>query len=112
MRQFRLMLIAFAMTMVSTYANTSSITDGKKQPVSVEIQKMLSDSGLSFEEEFTVTVYFKVSEDQKIEIKGVQSSNERVNEFLKKRLQNQKLHGDNWMTDKTYELPVRVQPVR
>ncbi|GAB2774451.1 hypothetical protein [Salinimicrobium soli] len=109
MRHFKLMLIAFAMTMVSAYANNDY---GKKQPVSAEIQKMLTDSDLSFDENFTVTIYFKVSDDHRIEVQAVQSPNEEVNEFLQKRLQNQKLHGANWNSEKVYELPVRVQAVR
>ena len=113
MRHLNLMLVVFAITLgTSAFANPINEDKVKREPVSVEIQKMLEDSNLIVEEEFLVTVIFKVTQDRRIEIQTVRSENEEVNDFLKSRLQHQKLHGENWFTQKIYELPVKVQAMK
>ena len=110
MRTFKLFFAALALMLTtSTFANFSYDLETKKGSITYEIEKMLKDSGLIIEEEFTVRVIFKVNEDRRIEIQSVKSPNEEVNEFLQKRLHNQKLHGNGWFTEKIYELPVKVQ---
>lgn len=111
MKTLKMLLVAFAITMSSTtYANSPEA--GRTSGVSGEIQKMISESDLTIEENFTVTVIFKVNEDKKIEIRSISSPNEEVNEFLRKRLENQKLYGALWSCDKIYELPVKVESRR
>lgn len=113
MKRLKFLLVAFAITLsTASFANTVKEEGPSREPVSAEIQKMLSDSNLIIENEFVVTVIFKVTEDRKINVQSVKSENEEVNEFLRKRLQNQKLHGDNWFTEKIYELPVKVQAIK
>ena len=110
MRNIRLFFAAFALMLTtSTFANPGYDTEPRRSSVTYEIQKMLKDSGLIIEEEITVTVIFQLNEEHKIEIKSVRSNNEEVNEFLRERLNNQKLHGAGWFTEKIYELPVKVQ---
>lgn len=111
MKRFRLFLAAFALTVsTAAFANVnSSFEDGS---ISAQIEQMLSHSDLIIEDNFTVTVIFKVTENRKIEIRSIDSPNAEVNEFLKKRLENQKLYGNSWDMDKIYELPVKVQAVR
>ncbi len=113
MKNFRLFFAAFALMLTtSTFANPAFYPETNRGSITYEIEKMLKDSGLIIEEEFTVTVLFKVNEDHKIVIHAVKSPNEEVNEFLQKRLDNRKLHGDGWSVDKYYELPVKVQSRR
>ena len=113
MKSFKFMLVAFAITLsTASFANPVKEEGAKKEPVSTEIQKMLSDSNLIIEKEIMVTIIFKVTGDKRIDVHLVKSENEEVNEFLQKRLQNQKLHGDNWFTEKVYELPVKVQTLK
>lgn len=113
MRHFRFLLAAFALMLTtSTFANLNSDYEAKKGTISYEIEKMLKDSDLIIEENFTVRVLFKVTEDKRIIIQKISSPNEEVNEFLMKRLNNQRLHGSSWFVDKIYELPVKVQSRR
>ena len=111
MKTLKLLLVAFAITLSSTaFANTFG---GSKTPgVSGEIQKMISQSNLVVEENFTVTVFFKVTSDKRIQIRSISSPNAEVNAFLKERLENQKLNGASWTADKLYELPVKVESRR
>lgn len=113
MRHFKLLLAAFALMLTtSTFAGTTLDFESNRGGITFEIEKMLKDSGLIIEEEFTVRVFFKLDEDKRISIQSVKSPNEEVNAFLEKRLSNQKLHGDGWFTEKIYELPVKVRSKR
>lgn len=113
MRHFRLLLAAFALMLTtSTFANTGGNYEPGRSSISFEIEKMLKDSDLVIEESFMVTVIFQVTEDRKIAVQKVSSPNEEVNEFLMKRLNNRKLHGPSWFSDKIYQLPVRVESRR
>lgn len=110
MRHFKFLLAAFALMLTtSTFANfDSSYEEARKGSISYEIQKMLKDSNLVIEDNFTVTVTFTVNEEKKITIQRIDSPDEVVNEFLMTRLANQKLHASFWDTGKIYELPVKV----
>ena len=106
------MLIIFAVFLSSaSFANPLIGERTNLEPVS-EIQQLLEHSDLIIEEEFTVIVIFKVTKDRTIDVQTVKSKNEEVNEFLKKRLQDHKLQGIKWFTQKMYELPVKVQAIK
>lgn len=111
MKTLKMLLVAIAITVSSaTYAKP--VDGGKGSRVSAEIEKMLSESNLIVENDFVVTVIFKVNEDMKIEIRSITSPNQKVNDFLRQRLQDQKLQGSAWTADKIYELPVKVEAKR
>lgn len=112
MRHFRFLLAAIALVLSTSAYAFDFDNEGRKGSISSEIEKMLKQSNLTIDESFTVTVIFKVTEERKIEIQKVSSPNEEVNEFLMKRLDNQKLHGPSWDSKKVYELPVRVHSRR
>lgn len=113
MKPFKLFLAALAlMFATSTFANSNFDLKANRGNITYEIEKMLKDSGLIIEENFTVKVIFSVSQDRKIEIRQVLSPNQEVNDFLLKRLNNQKLHGEVWDMNKIYELPVKVESRR
>lgn len=111
MKHFRIFLAAFAL--IATTSSFANFNPGIEEPevgsISYEIQRMLKDSDLIIEENFTVTVFFKVTDEKRIAIQKISSPNEGVNNFLMKRLNDQKLHGKSWYTDKVYELPVKVE---
>lgn len=108
-----MLLAALAITVTGTiYAGPMEDGEERNGSVSFEIEKMLSDSGLIIEEEFTVTVLFRVNNSKRIEIHSIKSPNEEVNAFLRTRLENRKLRGDNWFKNKYYELPVKVEARR
>ncbi|MCX2839002.1 hypothetical protein OQ279_12675 [Salinimicrobium sp. MT39] len=115
MKRCKSFLAAVVMTL-STVAFAGSPSsfefEAKTGSISYQIERMLSDSGLVIEEDFTATVFFEMTGSRKIKVLLVESPNEEVNAFLKKRLTNQKLHGDSWKSEKVYELPVRVQATR
>lgn len=114
MRHLKLTFVALAITLGTSLfaAPNFSSEEIRGNSVSYEIERMLMDSDLIIEEEFTVTVIFEVNEDKRIEIRSIKSPNEEVNAFLEKRLQDRKLHGEGWFFEKVYELPVKVQAMK
>lgn len=107
-------ILVFLLWVISApfYANSLEGLEKKKDPFSEEISKMLSDSMLFIEEDFTVKVLFTIDEDQVIQVRSISSSNEDVNQFLHQRLHGQRVSGNNWRAEKLYELPVKVKAVR
>ena len=114
MKTFKFLFVALALVFSSTVfaAELPSEEDRSNSPISYEIEKMLTDSNLIIENDFVVTVVFKVNSEKRIELRSIESPDEEVNAFLEKRLKNRKLHGDDWSAEKVYELPVRVQARR
>jgi hypothetical protein len=113
MRRFRLLLAAFALTFSTVaFASVDNSYKNNKGPISSQVEHMISDSNLVIEEDFYVTVIFKITKDKKIEIRSIESPHAGVNSFLKGRLENQRLYGNSWDTAKIYELPVKVQAKR
>ena len=113
MKNFKHFLATFAILLSTvTFAKSGSFFEDRWEPISAQIEQMLSDSNLIVEEEFTVTVIFKVNAERKIEIRMIHSPNEEVNRFLKKRLEKQKLYGNSWDAQKIYELPVKIEAKR
>lgn len=74
--------------------------------ISNEIEKILQESHYRITEDLKVTVFFSISEDQRIQCLSVASGNEDVNYFIKKELENKLLLGDDWRKGVIYEITV------
>lgn len=108
------MFVALVLSMsTSMFANSKYNVNHpenfKRTSVSYEIEKLLRNSSLVIEEDFTVTVVFMVTENKTIDIRSITSPNEEVNKFLEIRLQDHKLKGKGWFAEKLYELPIKVK---
>lgn len=74
--------------------------------ISNEIEKILEESRYKLDENLQVTIFFSISEDNKIQCLSVASRNEDVNFFIKKELENRFLMGEYWEEGVIYELSV------
>ena len=107
MKNLKLLLVVFAMILSSSVSAKEIRNLANPDSVSVEIGKMLEDMKLANGcEPLEVTVFFSVSEDQKIQSLSVSSSNEEVKTYIQKHLSNQELPAEFWMKGKIYELTV------
>ncbi|WP_424494517.1 hypothetical protein [Salinimicrobium sp. GXAS 041] len=111
MRHLKLLFAVVAMTMTSLMAANPDPKGGAKS-VSSEIEKMLINSNLIVEDDFTLRMVFSLSEEKEIKVHSIDSENQEVNDFLMKRLQNRRVFGRSWVKGKIYELPVKVEAVR
>lgn len=105
MKNLKMLLVAFAITMsANLYAGSARLIN--PDSVSVEIARLLDESVCTSQEEIKVTVFFSVSEDQKIQSLSVASPNAEISAYVQKKLENQFVPGDYWLKGKIYELTV------
>jgi hypothetical protein len=105
MRHLKFLLVAFAITMsTSVFANSSKLINSSS--VSSEIEKVLHESYCDLQEDLTVTVFFSVSENGRIQSLEVASGNEKLDELVKEKLEDQEVPGDYWRKGKIYEITV------
>ena len=105
MRNLKFMLVALAITLSSTiYANSKKYVDANS--VSAEIERTLEEINCDVQQDFSVTVFFSVSEDGRIQSLSVASNNEEVNKLLQEKLAGQEVPGNFWRKGKIYELTV------
>ena len=111
MRSFKFLFLAAALTVSTTVlAYPTYGIEGRSNPG--EIEKLLGNCRLSVDDEITVIVRFSLSERHEIQVHAVKSENEEVNQFLKERLDKQKLEGKKWHTGKLYEVPVKLRAAK
>ena len=105
MKNLKMLLVAFAITLsTSSIANPGRLVNADS--VSVEIARLLEEKACNSQEEIKVTVFFSVSEDQKIQSLSVASPSEEINAYVQKKLENKFIPGEYWMKGKIYELTV------
>lgn len=106
MRHLKLLLVGVSLIVSSAlFASPAHKLTGPNS-ITSEIESLIDESCLQVDEHFTVTVFFSVSDDQKIQSLSVASSNEEINQFLQKKLENKELPGEFWRTGKIYEISV------
>jgi len=106
MKKLNLLLVMFALVISSSVSAKEIRNLANPDSVSVEIERMLENLELANQcEPLEVTIFFSVSEDQKIQSLQVSSSNEEVNSYILKELSNEQLP-EAWMKGKIYELTV------
>lgn len=103
MKNLKLLLVGFAIILSSA---TKAETFKNPDSVSVEIERMLKDVKSCDNKDLEVTVFFSISEDQKIQSLSVASSDVEVGRYIQKQLENKQLPAENWMKGKIYELTV------
>lgn len=106
MKNLKLLLVGFAIILSSATKAETPKNFINPDSVSVEIQKMLKELNSADDKDLTVTVFFSVSEDQKIQSLSVASSDKEVGSYIQKQLENKELPEKNWMKGKIYEFTV------
>lgn len=107
MRSMKLLFAAFALMLTtSTFANMNSDWKAETENISYERGKTLEGSDFITCENFKVKRIF-FNEANRIPIGRVSSPNKKVNEYLMKRLENQKLYFSSLDLDRVYMLAVK-----
>jgi len=109
MRKISLVLVAAAMFAVgSVSANSNTTPSSTKAKLASQIQKMLRNNTFDVADDLTADVRFLINEDGEIVLLSVETSNERLEGFVKGRLNYKKVKTDNDIAGKTYTVPVRI----
>lgn len=106
MKNLKLLLVGFAIILSSATKAETLNNLVNPDSVSVEIERMLKEVTLADCKNLEVTVFFSVSEDQKIQSLSVASSDQEVGRYIQEQLENKQLPAENWMKGKIYELTV------
>lgn len=106
MKNLKLLLVVFVMILSSATKAETFNNLANPDSVSAEIEKLLADIKSVENKDVEVTVFFSVSEDQKIQSLAVASSDLEVSSYIQKQLENKQLSTKNWIKGKVYELTV------
>ncbi|MEG9328195.1 hypothetical protein SAMN04488034_10655 [Salinimicrobium catena] len=108
MKNLKTLFVIFAIVLSTTaFAKAEKFTD----PASVteEIEKLVKSETYVSEGALEVTIFFSISEEDRIQSLSVASSNEEINQVLLKELNGKELTGEQWLKGKVYELTVTVR---
>lgn len=105
MKNLKLLLAGFAI-IISSATKAENLNSVNPDSVSVEIERMLKDVKVADNKDLEVTVFFSVSEDQKIQSLSVASTDQEVSRYIQEKLENKLLPEKSWMKGKIYELTV------
>ncbi|MGI0107691.1 hypothetical protein [Salinimicrobium sp. WS361] len=107
MKNLKLLLVMCVIILSSSVSAKEIRNLANPDSVSVEVERMLENLELANQcEALEITIFFSVSEDQKIQSLQVSSSNEEVNSYIQKQLSNEQLPVEAWVKGKIYELTV------
>lgn len=108
MKNLKTLIVIFVIAISTTaFANAEKFTD----PASVteEIEKLVKGQTYVSDDALSVTIFFSISEEDRIQSLSVASPNEQINQFLLKELSGKELRGEQWLKGKVYELTVTVR---
>lgn len=106
MRHLKLLLVGVSFIYSSVLFAGTAYKLNDASSITSEIESLIEKSCLELDDHFTVTVFFSVSNDQKIQSLSVASPDESINQYLQEKLENQELSGEFWRTGKIYEISV------
>ncbi len=111
MRKFSVLLIAvMLLSAVGVHAN--DVKPKPKNPtksLSAQIEYLLDDNNFVVENaELTANVRFTLNEEKEIVVLSVETNHDRLEAFVKSRLNYQKVNLENYREGKIYRVPVRI----
>ena len=107
-----ILFIAMLFLTLNSFAAPKADSFKKNDPFSKEISRILSGSSLVAEKDFTLTIFFSVTQDKRLQVRSISSPYPQLNEYFINKLQGKVLYESNLVSNKIYELPVRVKAVR
>ena len=108
MRKFSLLFVAALLSAGTLFANA----DKPKKPnnnLAEQIEELLDNNNFIVDyNDLTAKVKFTVNTDQEIVVLSVDSESELLEQFVKSRLNYQKVQLQEYREGKTYTVPVRI----
>lgn len=110
MKKLVVLLFVFTMNMFSISANNTNPFESKKKEIRTEIVKLLGNvEDILIENEIKVNVDLLVNKRGELIIIGTDSNNERINNFLKRKLNYKKVTKKLEKEIKTYRMPLTLK---
>lgn len=112
MRHFKTFAIALAiMVCGNTFAGSTMNPDTPVTKEAAELTKLLNGDYLQLSKSQQGKIIFYLNENKEIVIHSVLCRDSDLRKQLQKKLENQKLTGEGWVTGKVYILPVKMKMV-
>ncbi|WP_158973712.1 hypothetical protein [Cellulophaga sp. L1A9] len=92
----------------SVLANDKKKSEEPKNNLSTQIATLLSNSSLIVEDDLTANVLFTLNEDREIVVLSVTTNSKAVEQFVKAKLNYQKVSLEDYREGRTYTVPVRI----
>lgn len=108
MRKISLVLVAAAMFAVGSVSANDNTPSNTKAQLASQIQKMLKKNSFDVADDLTANVRFIINDEGEIVVISVETANEQLEGFVKRRLNYKKVKTDSAVTGKTYTVPVRI----
>ncbi|ADV47675.1 hypothetical protein I2486_01345 [Cellulophaga sp. E16_2] len=93
----------------SVLANDVKKSEKPSENLSTQIATLLSNSNLVIEDELTANVLFTLNEDREIVVLSVTTNSEVIAQFVKSKLNYQKVSLENYREGRMYTVPVRLK---
>ena len=112
MRTIKTLLLIVALTFSSVLVASTNAEDKRSESVAIteEIGKLLQNPSFLVDEEITANVRITLNKNNEFVVLSVETKNIYVENFIKSRLNYQKLPVTINNGEKTYIVPVRITP--
>ncbi len=107
MRKFSLLFAAMLLSAGTLFANADKPKDPNKN-LSAQIGDLLENNSFIVDNDLTAEVKFTVNRDQEIVVLSVKTDNANLEQFVKSRLNYEKVDLEEYREGKTYTIPVRI----
>tara|TARA_R110000796_G_scaffold35017_1_gene89992 strand:+ start:81462 stop:81800 length:339 start_codon:yes stop_codon:yes gene_type:complete len=110
MRKINLILVA-AMLLVSgsIFAIDGKDSNKPAKKLTTQIADLLKENSIIVgDQDLTATVFFTLNEDKEIVVLSVKTDDEKIEQFVKGKLNYQKVSLEDYREGRTYKVPVRI----
>lgn len=99
---------AFLVLTGSVFANDNKKSEKPAKSLSTQITTLLSNSYLEVEDELTADVLFVLNKDREIVVLTVVTNSEVAENFVKSKLNYQRVNLEDYREGRTYTVSVRI----
>ncbi|MDX1470265.1 MAG: hypothetical protein R3213_02120 [Flavobacteriaceae bacterium] len=106
----KLVLVAAVAFSTVLSASTPKENDAENRRLTTEIQKFLHDHQFDISQEVTAEVIFTLNKNQEIVVLTADNCDERIENFIKSKLNYKQLSSDYNGSDKMFKVQVKLVP--
>lgn len=108
MKNLKMLFIVAVFAMTNVLSASTNPTKENPSSITEQVAELLKSPSFKVEGEITATVSLMVNDNNEFVVVNVNSDDERVQDFIKSRLNYKKAQGIS--NKKSFEVPVRVVP--
>ena len=110
MKTVKTLLLALVITCSSALSASADKEPNGTKAVAKEVASLLKKPNFKLDKDVLVFVKFTLNDDHEIVVLSVDSEDSKIENYIKKRLNYVKLKSKSNTGDKTFIIPIRMQP--